>query len=360
MHRKFLLVISVLVVSCCAPHSPKIVHLSNAADVELDWATNVSVRNVEFTDNNNTSFVARLWHPTKDDHVESFGKSRIRPGYKAVSNGAFSLQEPAPVIILVHGSGGSADSMAWIAAALAKRGAIVVAADHPESSGGNPERKSILHLWSQPQDVTLMIDQLLISDWAPKIDPNRISVVGFSLGGSSALMLAGARLNFEEFISFCETHDDGACRAFEQHFDDLDDVFFAKTNGAYGESRLKASVAIAPGFTETMTPASLSNIDIPTLILTGANDQQLPPKTHIAPIIDFIQPPIAYKEIIGAQHFSFLPLCGADAITVLAETNEEFVCEEVGKKTRAQLHAEALFEMTHFLCAQNLLGRCIN
>lgn len=318
---------------------------------------NVSVRTIQFTDQNNTPFDARLWHPTLDNKIEPFGQSRIRPGYQAVADGANSLSKPAPLIILIHGSGGSADSMAWIALSLVRSGGVVVAADHPDSSGGNPERRSILDLWTQPDDVSLMIDQIMKSEWADSIDPDRISVIGFSLGGSSALMLAGARLQLEKFQTFCEMHDDGACRAFRQHFPTMDEAYFAKTNAAYSDYRIKASVAIAPGFTETMTQSSISTLRVPTLIVTAAKDQQLPPKTHMASIIDFVQPPNMYREITGAQHFSFLPLCSADALAVLAETNEEFVCEEVGDKTRDQIQKEALDEITHFLSVQNQLGQ---
>ncbi|GJL95528.1 MAG: hypothetical protein DHS20C05_19330 [Hyphococcus sp.] len=333
--------------------------LNGAAAPDTLIAQNVSVRDIRFTGHNNEPFHARLWHPTSDDNIETFGQSRIRPGYQAVPDGELSLSKPAPLIILVHGSGGSADSMAWLALGLAKSGAIVVAADHPDSSGGNPERRSILDLWTQPRDVSLMLDQLKTTKWASHIDADRISVVGFSLGGTSALMLSGARLEFKKYPEFCDNHDDGACRAFRQHFSSMDDAsFYAKTNADYADKRLTASVAIAPGFTETMTPDSILNLKAPTLILTGANDQQLPPNTHMAPIRDYVRSPDVYKSIIGAQHFSFLPLCGPDAVNILAETNEEFVCEEVGDKTRTEIHAEVLEEVTGFLCRQNRLDQC--
>ena len=74
-------------------------------------------------------------------------------------------------------------------------------------------------MWEQPGDVRRMLDQLLRSEFARDVDPGRVSVVGFSLGGASAMLLAGARVEMDRFRVFCETHDDGACWAFRRHFE---------------------------------------------------------------------------------------------------------------------------------------------
>jgi predicted dienelactone hydrolase len=59
--------------------------------------------------------------------------------------------------------------------------------------------------------------------------------------------------------------------------------------------------------------------------------------------------PNVYREIADAQHFSFLPVCGPGAEEILAETNEEFVCRDVGRRTRDQIHAETLAAIARFL-----------
>lgn len=313
-------------------------------------------------------FSARLWYPTTDQAVQTFGASRIRDGYQAVLNGRYTNTEQgskkAPLIVLSHGSGGSADAMAWIAQALVKQGAIVVAANHPASTGGNAERASILELWQQPLDVSQLLDQLLDKkqqpNWAARIDADRIAHIGFSLGGSTALMLAGAQFELERFGTFCKqltetSSPDGACRAFAHYLPQFDAEHFQRSNGQYRDARIKAVISIAPGFTETLTARAVTNLSTPLLLLAAAQDQQLPPSTHIAPVRALLPATVRYTEITDAQHFSLLPLCKPGAITVLAESGEEFVCQETGNKVRAQIHAEVQARLSAFLKQQHVL-----
>jgi predicted dienelactone hydrolase len=300
-------------------------------------------------------FSARLWYPTDGGETQRFGASRIRSGYLAVHDGRPALPLQAPLIVLNHGSGGSAESMAWIAVDLARRGALVIAADHPASSGGNPERKSILQVWTQPQDVSHLLDQLLASEWSERVDHQQIAVVGFSLGGATAMSLAGARLQFERFPAFCQSNNDGACSAFRHYFADLDSTFFDRTDADLADSRVRAAVAIAPGFSESFTAESLQAMATPLLLIAGESDQQLPPQTHVYPIRPYLPRHSSYLEISEAQHFSFLPVCGDGAIAVLAETNEEFVCQEVGAKSRECILAETLQKIADFLIAIDVL-----
>jgi predicted dienelactone hydrolase len=300
-------------------------------------------------------FSARIWYSGIGGTEQRFGSSRIRPGYVAVPNAVIASQKQAPLIVLAHGSGGSAESMAWLATDLARMGALVVAADHPDSSDGDPNRASILKVWTQPQDIRRLLDQLLATEWRARIDQERISAIGFSLGGTTAMLLAGTRLQFERVPVFCANHDDGSCRAFRHRYAELDSNFFARANANLIDGRVRAAVAIAPGFTESITAESQQSLGTPILMIVGEKDQQLPPQTHVQPIRHLLSPHIRYKEIADAQHFSFLPICGDDAIDVLAETDEEFVCQEVGSKSRAEIHAETLEAIENFLLTTDIL-----
>jgi len=336
-------------------------HIKNGLFAFAIFATNAFGQTVGVTDfvvdgyGDSPGFTARLWFPTNHGIESRFGESRIRPGYLAVPNATPELPAQAPLIVLIHGSGGSAESMGWIGVGLARRGALVVAADHPASSGGNPERQSILHVWTQPLDVRRLLDQLLESAWGGLVNEKRIGVVGFSLGGAGALSLAGGQYQFERFPEFCRANDDGACDAFRHHFVDLDSAFYVRANADYSDSRVRAAIAIAPGFSESLTAGSLQQMTTPLLLISGESDQQLPPQTHVYPIREYLPDTSRYLEISGAQHFSFLPHCREDAIDVLAETNEEFVCQEVGLRTRAEIHAETLQEIKAFLVLNGIL-----
>lgn len=300
-------------------------------------------------------FTATLWYPSQPGIESRFGVSRIRPGYLAVADGAPKLAPDAPLVVLTHGTGGSAQSVGWLATALARQGALVVAADHPASSGGDPERASMMQVWTQPADVRHLLDTLLDSPWGTRIDRQRIASVGFSLGGATAMLLAGGRLDFERFPQFCRTHDDGACRAFAHYFDGVDASFYERANADHREPRLRAAVAIAPGFTEAFTARSLRDQQTPLLLISGERDQQLPPSTHVAPMQHLLPTHSRALEIAQAHHFSFLPLCSEGAVALLAESHEEFVCQEVGAKTREQIHRETLDAIFQFFAGEGVL-----
>jgi predicted dienelactone hydrolase len=300
-------------------------------------------------DGDHPAFNGRAWYPATGGSLQTFGASRIRSGYEASPDATPALGDDAPLVILIHGSGGSAQSTAWLALGLAERlGALVVAADHPGSSGGNPERASILEVWQQPADVTRLIDFVLTGEWATYVDASRVYVAGFSLGGAAAMSLAGTRLEFERFPLFCENHDDGACRAFRPHFAGLDSAFFERSNADLSDPRVRRAAAIAPGFTESVTGPSLARLSTPLLMIAGSDDQQLPPDTHLAPIRASVPAHSRVVEIEDAQHFSFLPLCREGAIEILAEDNEEFVCQEFGARSREAIHEETLGLIVEF------------
>lgn len=301
-------------------------------------------------------FLTRLWYPAAGGKVQRIGKNLVRQGYLAVPDAKPLTAAPAPLIVMNHGSGGSGEGMAWLGVELVRHGAIVIAADHPGSSGGDPERPELLQIWHQPQEVGQMLDAILASPWGARIDPQRIAVVGFSLGGTAALSLAGGRLDFQRFPRFCESHDDGACRAFRSRFASLDAGFFKQANADLREARIRAAVAIAAGLTESLTESSLQGLKTPVLLISGERDGQLPPATHVKPILGWLPTHSRYVEIQQAWHFSFLPLCAPTGVAVLAETIESFACEEAGKKPREEIHQEVTAATLQFLREQRILA----
>jgi predicted dienelactone hydrolase len=319
-------------------------------------ASRVGVRTITIASTGKETFSARVWYPTSGGGLQTVAANAIRPGYQAVVNGAVSLASAAPLVVLIHGTAASADAMAWIALDLVARGALVIGADHPASAGGDPNRRSILDVWTQPADVRVLLDQRGRTEWSARIDRDRMAVVGFSLGGASAMLLAGARLDFARFPEFCRTHNDGACDAFSRHFGTFDAAFLERANADHTEPRFRAAAAIAPGFTEAMTAESLRALTTPTLLITAERDQQVPPETHVSPMLGYLDPPSGHVQIRAAQHFSFMPPCRPNAVAILAETKEEFVCQEAAGRTRDEIHAEVLDAIVRFFRERRILA----
>lgn len=99
-----------------------------------------------------------------------------------------------PLIIVSHGFGGSAIGHHDTAEVLADAGFAVVALNHPFDSDANIRHSNAAAaLTARPQDVKRVIDYMLgSSPAASKLDAHRIGFFGFSRGGYTGLMLAGA------------------------------------------------------------------------------------------------------------------------------------------------------------------------
>jgi len=119
-----------------------------------------------------------------------------------------------PVLLLSHGNGGSARMMGWFGTAMARAGYLVIAVDHPGNNGMDPMTLAGSTLsWERATDLAAALaearrDPVLSSH----MDLRRLVVAGFSAGGFTALLAAGARANVPRFQAFCRSHsEDGVC-----------------------------------------------------------------------------------------------------------------------------------------------------
>ena len=139
---------------------------------------------------------------------------------QAVTQGAFTLQvannaAPLPassaapsgkrtLIVLSHGSAGSALPDHALAATLARAGFVVA---QPEHRGDNWQDFSQAgpDSWkTRPQDVSETIDTVARDpELAPLVDTRRVGVHGMSAGGVTGLALAGAQWRLLNLVQHC-------------------------------------------------------------------------------------------------------------------------------------------------------------
>jgi predicted dienelactone hydrolase len=126
------------------------------------------------------ALMTSLWYPASpgtsmSEHVIGSPESPLfRLGEWA--DDAQPAVGPFPLIALSHGTGGSAQIMSWLARALASRGYIVAAVNHP---GNNALEKytaeGFLIWWERARDLTTVIDMLLRDkEFGQIIDLSRI------------------------------------------------------------------------------------------------------------------------------------------------------------------------------------------
>lgn len=108
------------------------------------------------------------------------------------SDGAAGL----PLVVYAHGFMGSRSENARLCHHLAGRGFVVAAMDFPRTSSNAPGDPDLADLPQQPGDIHFLIDTLLdrsvdlASPLHGRLDGQRIGLVGLSLGGMTAQLVA--------------------------------------------------------------------------------------------------------------------------------------------------------------------------
>jgi predicted dienelactone hydrolase len=195
-----------------------------------------------------------------------------------------------PLAIISHGSQGNAQQMAWLGIYLASKGYISVAINH--NGTDEEERKTGLLaltdfcMWERPADISVVIDKMLKDPvFSPGIDTSRIVCAGFSLGGATAIWVAGAIFNIDSLAK----NEPAPPPMFKESIDRFAEL--AKTDpiilnsykhrsDSYKDSRIKAVFALAPAIGNGFTREGLSNISIPVQIVVGDADIIAPKKSN--------------------------------------------------------------------------------
>ena len=249
------------------------------------------------------------------------------------------LSQPAPVVFLSHGFGSEPRAFDYLGEHLASYGIAAVSVEHIGSDsdyeleileGAKTRAIAAREFIERPLDIQYVIDELErrnLSDPVLKdtLDLDKIGVIGHSLGGYTTLALAGAEINVDRLQKQCPNKKINLnvsllmqCRAKD-----------LKIEGKLADPRIKGAIAISPIASGILGQESLSDISIPTAIISGSED-------IIAPVVQEQVYPftwLAAKDkylamIIPGDHFSgsSLPREKPADPTVI----EEFVGRRIG------------------------------
>lgn len=289
-----------------------------------------------------------IFHPTNETSVKLFAENIAFYGFSAAQNSSVS-KDKLPLYVLAHGTSGNWKNTSWLAKELAEN-AIVVTANFPNYTTGQATPESVLKPWDQVKDVSFLIGAIFASPYGKYIDQSRVAVIGNSLGGYTAMAVSGARIDLRKYQEFCETYSDKSCAYFKESLDNLSSENIETAKQSLYDKRVKAGIALTPGFTESMTQNSLESSKTPLLIISAENDLNVPPKTHLSNIPQHIE----QYQVKEASHFSFLQVCKPNAKAILSEEGAEFVCDDGGDKTRSDIHEETVQKIRNFLAKHGL------
>ena len=297
--------------------------------------------------NNDRKLETAIWYPSEEKANETFAQNVLFYGFESKKDAKIKKGK-YPLIIFAHGSTGNVKNLSWLANDLAKNN-IIISANHPGYTSRDSTPQSLLKVWGQAKDVKYLITYALNSKLKEYIDKDRIYVLGFSLGGYTSLALSGAKLDMSTYKDFCAKYEDEACKFFKNAMNTIDEKYLIEASKDYKDERVKASIALAPGFVQNMTNDSLKNINIPTLIIGAQLDHNTPVETVIKSKIKNFSKSMKYVEIEDAAHFSFMQRCTSKAAMILKEENAEFICWDGKNKKRETIHLETRKIVKKFL-----------
>lgn len=139
---------------------------------------------------------ASVWYPAATQtYTALIGANPAFLG-TSVQVGPAIAAGPHPLVILSHGSGGNIDNLGWLAEGLVARGAIVAGVNHPGATSGDSSPRQLPYVLHRTQDIAALLATLTTDPaFGPALDPAQTTLLGFSLGGATALAAGGARFD---------------------------------------------------------------------------------------------------------------------------------------------------------------------
>jgi predicted dienelactone hydrolase len=226
--------------------------------------------------------LALLYPARGPESTERFGPYALK-----LARDAPPFGEQLPLVVISHGNGGTPWAYRDLAKHLVRSDFLVALPEHRGNSrNDNSLARTAANLENRPRHISLAIDAvfgdpLIINHLAPA----RVGVIGHSIGGYTALALAGGQ-------PWAAPHEslDGTSHPV----------------GVKRDERVRSLVLLMPA-TFWFIRESLNQVRIPILMRTGERDE-ITPASHADRVMRGVFDPslVDHKVIPGAGHFSVM------------------------------------------------------
>ena len=238
------------------------------------------------------------------------------------TGGGFARKQ-VPTVVISHGLGNERESYAYLAEFLASHGFGVINVEHPGSSANQfdalvagrtnqvvPDDEFI----DRPRLISAVLDELSARAMRGKsfshLNLENVGLIGQSFGGYTALALGGAPLSFASLRSNCPPAFSAnisrllQCQALTIADPESETLSFT-------DARVKAVVAINPITSLVFGPDSLSQIDLPILMMSSSADTVAPALPEQVRPFTWLTTPDRYLVMLaGGTHFSTIGVTG--------------------------------------------------
>ena len=261
-------------------------------------------------------FPVALWYPTRAAPAPLFLATSLSPcGLPSMLCRLFAFEmlvaakaPPADgafgLIVISHGSGGTALNHRGLAMALAAHGYVAAAPTHPRGANNDISGDSV---WiGRPKQVSHIIDAVFADrDLGPRVQRGRIGVVGHSNGGYTALAVAGAPPTPRALIEHCRQHSD------DTRFCSFGGAATREATAGSGtvpdvrDPRVRAIVLLAPNALP-FTDDALRMVTVPVRLYAAERDDLTLARYHAERLARLLPRDREYVVVRGAGHFSFV------------------------------------------------------
>lgn len=288
-----------------------------------------------------------VWYPAQPGgETVTLGDTELFVGTSAMRDAPISSGK-LPLILLSHGAGlaGTPQALSWIATPLARQGFVVAAPTHPRNTGANRSAAETMKLWLRPADVTATLDAIgKDAFFRDHLKPGKVGVLGLSMGGNTALAIAGARVDPKLLADYCDTDvlNASLCEWVRHSGVDLHAMDLQPAGRDNRDERIHFAMAIDPAPSDVFDVKSFAGIRIPVDIVNLGRPGKIPVSADASGIAKAISK-ASYATIEDASHYSMFAECKPGAADIIAsEQIGDPVCDDGDGRSRGAIHAQLI------------------
>lgn len=232
----------------------------------------------------NTNVEVNFLYPASgEERTENFG-----PYSLDVAKDATIVGDNLPLVIFSHGNGGSSWGYRDLAKLIVGAGYVVALVEHTGNCrSDNSKEKTLANLENRPRHISRVIDASFADPIIGRhLAAGRIAVIGHSMGGYTALAIAGGK----PWAAPHETPDQKPCPVKIEP-----------------DNRIRSIVLLTPATPWFNVPDGLTNARVPVLMFSGEKDT-VTPATHAETVINGLPDRSKLKHVVipNAGHFSVM------------------------------------------------------
>ncbi|OJV07781.1 MAG: hypothetical protein BGO14_04650 [Chlamydiales bacterium 38-26] len=303
-------------------------------------------REIEFFDDyHRIDRTLLIWYPV-NEHLE--GKMSKNPwdNFKVILNATPSLSK-MPIVLISHDYAGDPHQLSWLIQGLAHQGFLVLGIQHRDTVEG----KAHLNHWQRALDLSKMIDQFSKSPLSGWGNLNKIAVVGYSLGGTTAIIVAGGRTT--KLKNFKQESKDFSAEEIAKINEALPTLNKTQMSKDWRDKRIKAAFVMAPSWPGLFDEMTLRKITIPIYILSVDADQGVKSKNNAEHLTKNI-PQSIHQQIPGkAGPYVFISNLNAMQKDQADPTHQlSILFEDEASINRAWIQLQVIAEVCRFFKTQ--------